>query len=274
MSLAMIPLSMRVPMTSLASVKCVRLLGARQMRPIFALTRHQRTFSSHGHKHAANGVHMHTPPAPPSLLTNPLGWWRANNEVVKKMFKSYGWFAVATYLGVYVTTLTGIFGLVHAGAIAGPVDVGAVVDTWVVKKALLGDKPLNLPPAVSDFLFAWLLTKTTEPARLVVTIALVPMLVRRAPAPVLRLLRVPPDMWQPHFPRLRSRRVPAAAPTPGLQEWDASSQTHRQLAEIFARASTLSAHQLAHRYRVTRAASLHAKFLHGLRKAYTSGRRP
>lgn len=119
------------------------------------------------------------------------------------MFVSYGWFAVATYLGVYVTTLSGLFACVHFGLIGVPVDVGAYLDASSMKKALLGDAPLQLPPVASEFLFAWLLTKTTEPARLVVTIAAVPWLVRHAPAPLLRLLRVPPDMWTPRFPALR-----------------------------------------------------------------------
>ena len=43
-----------------------------------------------------------------------------------------------------------------------------------------------------EFGTAWLLTKTTEPLRLVGTIALVPLLRRRAPLPLLRLFGAVP----------------------------------------------------------------------------------
>lgn len=161
------------------------------------------------------------PPIPPtpSPLFHPLAWWKANSLAVKKLFTSYGWFAVATYGGVYVGTLSTIFLLIRTGVwVPAPFDVGAYLNAWSIKKALLGDEPLNLPPALSDFLFAWLLTKTTEPVRLVVTIAAVPWLVRHAPVRLLRLLRVPADMRQPHFSELRLGRRGEGAASPAMLE--------------------------------------------------------
>jgi hypothetical protein len=136
--------------------------------------------------------------AEPSGLTQVYAWWKGASANLKKLFVSYGYFAVATYLGVYVTTLSGLFVLVHAGLIPGP-DVGAFINAWSVKKMLVGDDPVTLSPVVGEFLMAWLLTKTTEPVRLVVTIAAIPALVRRMPASILRAFRIPPDMWDPHY---------------------------------------------------------------------------
>jgi hypothetical protein len=150
--------------------------------------------------------------AKPVSILRPLAWWKANSAAMKKLFTSYGLFAVATYLGVYVTTLSGLFALVHAGAVEGP-DVEAFLNSWSLKHALWGDAPIRLSPVFGEFLMAWLLTKTTEPVRLAVTIAAIPVLVRRMPHTVLRLLRVPPDMWDPRYrlPKAlqRLRRVPA-----------------------------------------------------------------
>ena len=133
-----------------------------------------------------------TEPPPPavSFLSSPLGWWRANAARFKAAIASYGYFAVATYLGVYVTTLAGLFVLVQSGAIEGP-DVNAFLNGWFVKKALWGDAPVVIPAAYGNFATAWVLTKTTEPLRLVATLALLPVAARRAPAGLLRAFRVP-----------------------------------------------------------------------------------
>jgi hypothetical protein len=130
-------------------------------------------------------------PPPPSLLSSPLGWWRANSARLKHMIKSYGYFAVAAYLGVYVVTLAGLYGAVKAGLIRGPEKLDEYVNNWTVKRWLFGDREFHIPPALTQFATAWVLTKTTEPVRLVVTIGILPGLVRRAPAGLLRAFRVP-----------------------------------------------------------------------------------
>jgi hypothetical protein len=53
---------------------------------------------------------------------------------------------------------------------------------------------VELPPWCFEFATAWIITKTTEPARLMAALALVPFLVKRAPLPFLRLF-VPPLRW-------------------------------------------------------------------------------
>jgi hypothetical protein len=140
---------------------------------------------------AGAGAHGGEPlPHVPFSLRNFPAWWRANNARLKYFFRTYGYFSVATYLGVYVVTLAGIFGLVRGGAIRGP-DVNAWLNNWSVKKAIT-DKPVALSPVATDFGMAWLLTKTTEPVRLVVTLAILPVLVRRLPLSVARLFKIPP----------------------------------------------------------------------------------
>ena len=125
-----------------------------------------------------------------SFFSSPIGWWRANNAKVKEMMASYGKLTIATYLGIYVLLLGGMFGLVSAKLIRGP-DVNKFVNGWFVKRALVGDREIHIPEAYGDFATAWVLTKTTEPFRLVATIAAVPVIVRRAPVGFLRFLRVP-----------------------------------------------------------------------------------
>jgi len=85
---------------------------------------------------------------------------------------------------VYLVTLASVYGAVRAGALRGPdaAYINGFLSTWYVKRALLGDGPVALPPSAVDFATAWLITKTTEPARLVGTIAVVPALARRYPA--------------------------------------------------------------------------------------------
>lgn len=126
-----------------------------------------------------------------SFFSSPIGWWRANNARLKVLFKRYGRLTLVTYLGVYVLTLSGLYALVRCGLVAGP-DVNAFINGWFVKKAVLGDVEVHVPAAWGDFATAWVLTKTTEPLRLVATLAVVPVIVRRAPHSVLRFLKALP----------------------------------------------------------------------------------
>lgn len=123
---------------------------------------------------------------------NPIAWWKENNAKVKALFKQYGVFAVSTYLGVYVVTLFSLFGIVSAGAVQGP-DINAFLAKQGERFGIERLKTLHLSPAVSNFLTAWLLTKTTEPVRLATTIVLVPVLARKLPPSVLRFFRVPAE---------------------------------------------------------------------------------
>jgi len=91
-------------------------------------------------------------------------------------------------------TLAALYAAVRAGAL-GTLDVAGALAARLpaaVKEALFGPGDIAISPALLDFGTAWLLTKTTEPLRLVATLALVPALRRRAPLPLLRLLRAVP----------------------------------------------------------------------------------
>lgn len=127
-------------------------------------------------------------PPSPSFLASPLGWWKSNSQQVKLLFREYGAFAIVTYLGVYVTTLGSIYGLVELGVIQN-VDVNGWLNNWFIKKAIMGDEPVNIPPHMQNLMMAWVMTKLTEPARLVGTLALVPFLVKRLPPSVIAKFR-------------------------------------------------------------------------------------
>lgn len=144
-----------------------------------------------------------SPPSPPSSQASaqakgestsasggkgPIAWLKANKDKLKELAKRYGWFPVATYLGIYVIALTGIYILVKAGAVTGPSPerINNFINNWFIKKAIVGDKVLTVPPGIIDFATAWVLTKTTEPVRLVTTIAIVPAVARRLPPHVLQ----------------------------------------------------------------------------------------
>lgn len=129
------------------------------------------------------------PAAVPFSFSNLPAWWRSMHGRLRHMMKNYGYFAVASYLGVYVVTLAGLFGAVKLGLVSGP-DVNAYINDWRLKK-LITDKHVVLPEWSIEFGTAWVLTKTTEPLRLVATLALLPRLLRRASPSTLRLFRVP-----------------------------------------------------------------------------------
>ena len=122
----------------------------------------------------------------------------ANKAAMAQLARESGWLAAATYLLVYVLTLGALFAAVHGGALAAlgmaPLDVAGAIHArlpdWVLAP-LLGEGG-RLSPLLVEFGTAWLLTKTTEPLRLVGTIALVPLLRRRAPLPLLRLFGAVP----------------------------------------------------------------------------------
>ena len=62
----------------------------------------------------------------------------------------------------------------------------------------------------SDFLIAWLFTKTTEPVRLIVTLTLLPVLARRLPLSVLRFFKLDDVSKQAAGMKVRPARAPAA----------------------------------------------------------------
>lgn len=120
--------------------------------------------------------------AAPAAPRGALAFLRARKAQLGDMFSKYGYLTVSTYLGVYVLTLGTLYAAVKAKVVPVPRDVNAWLNHWAVKRALLGDAyQVHVPPWCVDFATAWVLTKTTEPLRLVTTIALVPTLVRRLP---------------------------------------------------------------------------------------------
>ena len=122
-------------------------------------------------------------------------WLLAHKEQFSHLMRSYGYLALATYLSVYVVTLCSLWLAVLGGWIGTLDVVGALsarLPDWA-QRAMWGGGELRLAPWLVKFFTAWLITKTTEPLRLVTTIALVPLLRRHAPTVLLRVLRALPE---------------------------------------------------------------------------------
>jgi hypothetical protein len=127
---------------------------------------------------------------------------------MQTLFKTFGWFTVAGYFFVYCVTLSSVFLLVRAGVVQGPDPTDWVNGLWI-KKAIT-QETIVLPAWSVQFATAWVLTKLTEPVRLVVTLALVPLAARRLPPGVLRLFGVKPDLLEA-FRKAGAARTAAAA---------------------------------------------------------------
>ena len=119
----------------------------------------------------------------------PLAYLTKKKAEVSLLFKKYGWVTVATYFSVYLVTLSGVYGVVSLGLL--PVlDVDAFINSLQVKRWAVGDAPISIPPWASPLATAWIITKTTEPVRLVFTAAIMPTVVKRLPPHVLALFGV------------------------------------------------------------------------------------
>lgn len=120
------------------------------------------------------------------------------------MFKSYGVLAVATYFGVYLTVLGGFFLSVHFKWIKG-FQLNKWLNEHPTIKGYLAKvtktEEVVLHPMLEDYIVAWVLTKPTEPLRIMATVMLVPAIVNLMPIPALRFLRV----------RIPARRLGKAA---------------------------------------------------------------
>lgn len=105
---------------------------------------------------------------------------------VKYMWNAYGKVAIGTYLSIYITTLGSIFmalnyDVFHA-ATFGLDPAHAIAKVGDIYETITGQA--NLPnyirehPTVGTFAVAWVMTKFTEPARLAVTVTIVPSVAR------------------------------------------------------------------------------------------------
>ena len=108
------------------------------------------------------------------------------------MISSYGYFSVATYFAIYLTTLFSVYNLVKFGLLTSPDPRPWVKNLWI-KRKIFGDEA-ELPDWGVDMANAWLYTKLTEPARVVVTLFLVPLLASRLPPRFLAVFGVKKGM--------------------------------------------------------------------------------
>ena len=108
------------------------------------------------------------------------------------LWQQYGVVAIGTYLSVYVGTLGALFAGIETGAMVpsslpiGDESLSTVENAAEIYRSLARRFHLdsmidvdNLSPTWGNFLVAWVLTKFTEPARALVTVALTPSIARR-----------------------------------------------------------------------------------------------
>lgn len=120
-----------------------------------------------------------------------LGYFDKVRVETRRLFVNYGWLAGGAYFGVWACTMTSVYGALELGLLPSP-DVNAFLNSLSLKAALYGPEPITVPEWGKQLATAWVITKTTEPVRLFVVLGLVPVLVKRLPASVLKLFRVDP----------------------------------------------------------------------------------
>lgn len=115
-------------------------------------------------------------------------------DKAKQLWNAYGYVAVASYLGIYIVTLSSIFfsldfDVFHAETF-GFKPEEAVLKVCGIFETVTGSKALpefiREHPKVGTFALAWVMTKFTEPIRLGVTLAAVPKIAKffgRGPNP-------------------------------------------------------------------------------------------
>jgi len=126
---------------------------------------------------------------------------------VRELFTKYGATGVVIYIGVYLSTLFGLFLGVKSELLPAGDAIGML-------RRLGADNIINLDkinPSASNFAVAWILAKFTEPMRMLVTLAITPRIHRvvvrfRAPRPA-------SAPAQPHAqPHAQTQAAPRAAP--------------------------------------------------------------
>eukprot|EP01138_Halocafeteria_seosinensis_P007319 gb/GECG01007483.1/.p1 GENE.gb/GECG01007483.1/~~gb/GECG01007483.1/.p1 ORF type:complete len:310 (+),score=15.78 gb/GECG01007483.1/:1-930(+) len=124
-------------------------------------------------------------------------WWHDNSDLFRQYIRNYGGLTLTFYIGMYVGVLAIMWALVELGAVKGP-DVNKWLRNSRIKQWISPNKELQVSPHITNFLTAWLLTKTTEPFRILITLFAVPALLRYLPMRMLHLFNI---QKRPQFSR-------------------------------------------------------------------------
>lgn len=115
-------------------------------------------------------------------------WWAENSGRFKAYVRNYGPLTLTAYFALYLVVLGSFWGLVELGTVKGP-DVNKWINNSRIKHAITEDE-IHLSPYLTNFLTAWLLTKTTEPFRMGAILFIMPALLRYLPLPMLRVFGI------------------------------------------------------------------------------------
>ena len=93
--------------------------------------------------------------------------------------QKYGTLCLVNYIALYIVVFSTIYYLVRTDVLSSPVDPNKYLKNFWLKKRLLGEN--DLPEWCIDLATSWLINKATEPVRILVVIALTPMIAGMLP---------------------------------------------------------------------------------------------
>ena len=93
--------------------------------------------------------------------------------------KRYSYLCILNYLILYIISFSTIYYLVKVDLLSSPVDPNKYLKTFWLKKRLLGEN--DLPEWMIDLATTWLINKATEPVRILIIVAITPVIARFLP---------------------------------------------------------------------------------------------
>jgi hypothetical protein len=108
-----------------------------------------------------------------------LGFFSKIKNSLSASMKRYGILCLLNYLILYIISFSTIYYLVKVDLLSSPVDPNKYLKTFWLKKRLLGEN--DLPEWMIDLATTWLINKATEPVRILIIVAITPVIARFLP---------------------------------------------------------------------------------------------
>jgi len=107
------------------------------------------------------------------------GLYSKIKNTLSSQMQKYGTLCLVNYIALYIVVFSTIYYLVKTDVLSSPVDPNKYLKNFWLKKRLLGEN--DLPEWCIDLATSWLINKATEPVRILVVIALTPMIAGMLP---------------------------------------------------------------------------------------------
>ena len=115
----------------------------------------------------------------PSNQNGLFGLYSKIKHTLSSQMKKFGTLCLVNYIALYIVVFSTIYYLVKTDVLSSPVDPNKYLKNFWLKKRLLGEN--DLPEWCIDLATSWLINKATEPVRILVVIALTPMIAGMLP---------------------------------------------------------------------------------------------